>query len=296
MADPRIGLVLGGGAARGVAHIAMLHALDDLGLKPAAIAGTSMGAIIGAGYAGGLSALDIRERLISAFGTRSTVVTRLWQLRPRSFGEMFRSEGLGLGKLDAERMISAFVDDGIAATFDELKIPFTAVATDFYAGTEAHLRSGPLLKAIAASSALPGIFRPVVIDGRVMVDGGILNPVPVDALYANVDLLIAVDVVSFPEPREGQVGPSGFEAMLGSAQLMMQQLMMPKLERHRPDLLIRPPIHGFQAVDFLKTREIIEACDPFREEIKRKLSRLIEHPELRVIAPERPQLKLTNQG
>jgi NTE family protein len=295
MSTPRIGLVLGGGGARGVAHIAALDALQDLGLKPTVIAGSSMGSIIGAGYAAGLSAGEIRERLIAAFGTRGNVFSRLWRLRPRTFGELWGSDSLGLGKLDGERIIGVFVDDAIPESFSDLQIPFVAVATDYYGGVEAHISSGRLLQAVAASCALPGIFRPVVIDGRVMIDGSILNPVPVDVLPGEVDLMIAVDVVSFPEPRDGQAGPAGIEAMMGSAQLMMQQIMMPKLERHPPDLLIRPPIGAFHVMDFLKTREILDACDPIREDIKRKLARLIEHPELRVISQDRPQLQLTGR-
>ena len=293
MSDPRIGLVLGGGGARGVAHIAVLDALQDLGLKPAVIAGSSMGSIVGAGAAAGLSAGEIRERLIAAFGTRGVVMSRLWRLRPRTFGQLFGSDGLGPGKLDAERVIGAFIDDAIPERFDHLKLPFVAVATDFYGGVEAHIATGNLLKAVAASCALPGIFRPVVIDGRVMVDGSILNPVPVDALPEKVDIMIAVDVVSFPEPRDGRAGPGAMEAMTGSAQLMMQQIMIPKLERHPPDLLIRPPIGAFHVMDFLRTREILDVCEPIREDIKRKISRLIEHPELGAIECKQPALQLS---
>jgi NTE family protein len=296
MLAPGIGLILGGGGARGVAHIAVLDALQDLGLKPTAIAGSSMGSIVGAGCAAGLDAQEIRERFIAAFGTRGNVFSRLWQLRPRSFSQLFGENSLALGKLDAERVIRVFVDDAFPESFADLKMPFVAVATDFYGGIEAHIASGPLLRAIAASCALPGIFRPVTIDGRVMVDGSILNPVPVDALPGRVDLTIAVDVVSFPEPRDGHAGPGAIESMMGSAQLMMQQIMMPKLERHPPDLLIRPPIGAFHVMDFLRTREILDACEPIREDIKRKLARLIEHPELRVIAPERTPLQLTGRA
>jgi NTE family protein len=295
MSTPRIGLVLGGGGARGVAHIAALDALQDLGLKPTIIAGSSMGSIIGAGCAAGLSSGEIRERLIAAFGTRGNVFSRLWRLRPRTFGELWNSDALGIGKLDPERVIGVFVDDAIPKNFSDLQIPLTVVTTDYYGGVEAPISSGNLLQAIAASCALPGIFRPVVIDGRVLVDGSILNPVPVDVFAEEVDLMIAVDVVSFPEPRDGKAGPDGIEAMMGSAQLMMQQIMMPKLERHPPDLLIRPPIGGFHVMDFLKTREILEACDPIREDIKRKLSRLIEHPELRVVTQDKSPLQLTGQ-
>lgn len=282
MSIPRIGLVLGGGGARGISHIAAIEALDELGLKPVAVAGSSMGGIVGAGVAAGMPAQEIRERLIAAFGTRGTVASRLWSIRPRSLVGWIGGD-IGFGKLDPVRVIEAFVGDGFPHTFEDLALPFAVVATDYYAGIEAHISRGPLMQALGASAALPGLFKPVTIDGRVMVDGSILNPVPVDALPIEVDLKIAVDVISYPEPRDGEAGPSAFAAMMGSAQLMMQQIMMPKLERHPPDLLVRPPIGAIHVMDFLKVREIIDLCSPIKEDIKRKLTRMIEHPELRVI-------------
>ncbi|MDR3376268.1 MAG: patatin-like phospholipase family protein [Ancalomicrobiaceae bacterium] len=283
MSTPRIGLVLGAGGARGIAHVPVLEALDDLGLKPAAIAGASIGAIVGAGVAAGLSASDVRERFLAAFGTRTSALAKLWQLRPRRISDLMAADNYGLGKLDPLKVLSVFAGDAIPARFSDLAIPFTAVATDFYGGAEVRFSEGDLPTAVAASIALPGLFRPVVIDGRVMVDGGVMNPVPIDALPDDLDFIIAVDVVSFPEPRDDRALPSGLDTVVGSAQLMMQQIMAEKLRQRPPDILVRSPGGPYHALDFLKSRQILEAAAPMREEVKRRLARQIEAPQARQV-------------
>lgn len=142
----RIGLALGGGAAHGFAHIPVLEALDELGIRPALIAGTSMGAVIGALYASGMSGAEIREYAVSVFHNRSAFLARLWQLRPRRLSEI----AFGFGQYDLERLLAAFMPGRHANDFAELGIPLRAVATDYYAGRQIVLAEGPLLPALAA--------------------------------------------------------------------------------------------------------------------------------------------------
>lgn len=274
---PGIGLVLGGGGARGFGHIVMLEAFDELGLRPAAIAGCSIGAILGGAYAGGLSARDVREAAIAAFRDHGAALSRLWALRPRRFNEMFSGR---IGQFDAERLLEAFVGSHLPARFDDLAIPFAVVATDFYGARTVVFQEGDLRRAVAASIALPILFRPVVMDGVVLVDGGVTDPVPVDALPATVDLVVAVDVVSLPEPRDGGEIPSTVETAVGSAQLLMASLADAKFQMSPPDLLFRPPVGRFHVLDFLKAREILEACAGEKDELKRRITRLIESPTL----------------
>ncbi len=276
MSTPRIGLVLGGGGARGLGHVAVLQALDDLGLRPVAIAGASIGAIVGAGIAAGMTGSEMREAFLDVFGSRANAVAKLWQLRPKKLTDLIARDSFGIGKVDAERVLEIFAGDRIPARFSDLLIPFAVSTTDFYGGCEIRLSSGDLPRAVAASMAMPGIFKPVMIDGRPMVDGGVMNPVPIDALPEDIDISIAVDVVSFPEPRADRVMPTGLETVFGAAQLMMQQIMAAKLERRAPDLLVRPPIGDFHVMDFLRARQILAACEPVREDVKRRLTRLIE--------------------
>ena len=292
MTTPRIGLSLGGGGARGLGHVAVLEALDDLGLRPAAISGASIGALVGAGTAAGLSGSDIRELFLEAFGTRTSAAAKLWQLRPKKIADLLTRDNYGIGKIDAEKVLSVFVGGAIPDNFAALKIPFVAVATDFYGGVEARLSQGDLPRAIAASIALPGIFRPVLIDGRVMVDGGVVNPLPIDALPDDIDIIIAVDVVTFPEPKEERSMPTGLETLIGASQLMQQQIMIQRLQNRPADLLIRPPVGEFHVMDFLKTRQILETCAPVREEVKRRLARLIEAPPARLGGPDRAMIRI----
>jgi NTE family protein len=272
---PRIGLVLGGGGARGIAHVAVIEALDEMGVTPAAIAGTSIGAIYGAARAGGLGGAELRARTLASFANRSAALAKLWTLRPKRLGDLF-SGGLGLGQLSPERILEIFVGDAFRADFADCPIPLAVVATDFYGGREAILTQGPLRRAVAASIALPSLFSPVVIDGRVLMDGGIMNPVPVDALPVEVDVIVAVDVVSFPEPADGKVAPGAFDAVFGASQLMQQQIAAFKFEARRPDLLIRPPVNDVRMLDFLAAEKVLAAAEATKEEVKRRLGRLIE--------------------
>jgi len=275
MADPRIGLVLGGGGARGIAHVPVIEALDELGVTPTAISGTSIGAIYGAGRAGGLTGAELRARTLESFGNRNAALGRLWTLRPKKIGALFTG-GWGLGQIPPEKILAAFVGDAVPESFEACPIPLAVVATDFYGGTEAVFTSGDLRRAVAASIALPTLFRPVVVDGRVLVDGGIMNPVPVDVLPREVDLVVAVDVVSFPEPADGRSIPGAMEAIFGSTQLLMQQIAAAKFERRRPDLLLRPPVNHVRVLDFLEAGKILATCEPLKDEVKRRLGRAIE--------------------
>ncbi|MCE1234872.1 MAG: patatin-like phospholipase family protein [Hyphomicrobiales bacterium] len=272
---PRIGLALGGGGARGIAHVAVIEALDEMGVAPAAIAGTSIGAIYGAARAGGLTGAELRARTLENFANRTAALAKLWTLRPKKWGDLLAG-GVGLGQLSPERILEIFVGDALPATFADCSAPLAVVATDYYGGRETVLTRGPLRRAVAASIALPTLFKPVVIDGRVLLDGGIMNPVPVDALPAEVDLVVAVDVVSFPEPADGETTPGALQAVFGASQLMQQQIAAFKFEARRPDLLIRPPVNDVRMLDFLAAEKVLAAAEPVKEEVKRRLGRLLE--------------------
>lgn len=272
-ASPRIGLALGGGGARGLAHIHAIEALDDLGLKPAAIAGTSIGAIMGAGAATGLSGKEIREATIAALRNQAEVWGRLWQLRPKRLQDYF---GGGIVQFDAERVLEVFLPPSIPADFSALKIPLTLVAADYYGCSEVALTSGPLKKAIAASIALPIVFRPVEIGGVCMIDGGVVNPLPFDKLPADMDLVIALDVVGGPVRVPGRAYPSAIESMFGASQILMESVISEKLKSRRPDVLVQPPVDAFRVLDFLKANAIIRSTASVRDEVKRQVEAALE--------------------
>ena len=266
-APPRIGLALSGGGARGLAHIPVLEALDDLGLKPAVISGTSIGAIMGAGYAAGMSGAAIRDYALSTFANRREVLARLWRLRPKLVGEIWNQGSLTLGQFDAERILDGFLPDSLPPTLDELTIPMKVVATDFYGWKATVLRHGSLVRALAASAALPILFKPVQYEDQVLIDGGIINPMPFDILGEHIDLIIAVDVLGGPVDRDGKA-PTGMEAMFGATQLLMQSVVTEKMHRQRPpDILVRPKVEA-RVLEFMRAKEIIAAAEPVRDEVK----------------------------
>ncbi|MBB2928218.1 patatin-like phospholipase family protein [Paraburkholderia silvatlantica] len=175
----RVGLVLGGGAARGWAHIGAIRALEEAGIKPDVVCGTSIGALVGAVYANG--DLDWLEDWVGKL-TWQTVV-RLLDLR------------FSGGLLGGRKVIDLFAHQFNGRSIDDLGLPFTAVATELDTGREVWLREGGVVDAVRASIAIPGIFTPIWHDGVWLVDGGLSNPVPVSAARAmRADTVIAIDL------------------------------------------------------------------------------------------------------
>ena len=275
--EPRIGLALGGGGARGIAHILVCEAFDELGIKPALIAGTSIGAIVGAGYASGFSGREMRDVTCAFYSRRREVMARLWRVRPLAFTDLLRGRSL-TPQFDARLILDSFVPgfDRLPETFEQLSIPLKVIATDFYAWTEAVLSQGPLRPAIAASMAIPALFRPVELDGRVLIDGGACNPLPFDNV-AECDIAVACDVTGGPLETPGK-SPGLLECVVGAAQISMQSVTREKLKWHQPDVLVRPEINGVFILDFLKAQAILDANEGFKDDLKRRLDHVINTP------------------
>jgi NTE family protein len=274
----RVGLALGAGGARGYAHIPVLEAFDELGIKPVVISGASIGSIMGAGYAAGMSGAEIRGYINDLFRRGSDVLGRLWKVRPRTARELFATGGWSFSQLDAERVLEAFLPDSIPREFSDLKIPLKIVACDFYGWRETVLEEGDLRKAIAASIAIPVLFRPVLMEDRVMVDGTVFNPVPFDLVSAHTDIVVAVDVIGGPTGPANKV-PSPTEAVFGTTQLLMRAILSEKLRQpHAPQILVQPSINNFRLLDFMKASTILEAADPVKDDVKRALEKALKQP------------------
>ena len=268
MSEPTIGLALGGGGARGLAHIVVLRALEDLGLKPSCLSGTSIGSVIGWGIASGLDAATMREASLAAFSDSREVAARLWTIRPRRMADWFA--GLGGAQLPAEAILTAFLPEGLAEDFSALSIPLRVVATDFHEACEVVFDSGPLKPAVAASIAIPMVFKPVLVDGRVHVDGGVVTPLPTGALDP-CDLVIAVDIIGGPDGEDPGRIPGGSESFIGAMQIMMQTLTRAHLAVHPPQLLLKPPVTQFKVLNFFKAAEIVAAAEADLETLKRQI-------------------------
>jgi NTE family protein len=268
-------LALGGGGARGLAHIAVLEALDDMGQKPAAIAGTSIGALIAAAYAAGMSGREIRRFVITLAHDRAEVFRRLIATRAGTFANLFN---LGFGSatlVDAEKFCQQFLPDKVPEDFGELEIPLTIIATDLYRRQQAAFSSGPLKPALAASIALPTVMRPVVVAGRVLIDGGATNPLPFEELRGRADLVVAVDISGAPTDERRDI-PNPWECLLATVLVMGNAITAEKIKHRAPDLVVRPRVGAFRALDFLQASAILRAAEPVKVELKEKLAALLE--------------------
>ncbi|AJO77212.1 patatin-like phospholipase family protein [Pseudomonas sp. MRSN 12121] len=274
---PKIGLVLSGGAARGLAHIGVLKALEEQGVKIDAIAGTSMGAVIGGLYASGYK-IDELEKLalgidwqqaLSDAPPREDVPFRRKQ-DDRDFlvkqKLSFRDDGslgLPLGVIQGQNLAllleSMLAHASDTRDFDKLPIPFRAVATDIASGEKVVFRKGHLPRVIRASMSIPAVFAPVEMDGRLLVDGGMTDNIPLDvARDMGVDIAIVVDIGT-PLRSRKQLA-TVVDVLNQSITLMTRRNSEEQLASlHKNDVLIQPPLASFGVTDFGRAQEMIDA-------------------------------------
>lgn len=271
----RFALALGGGAAKGFAHIPVLEAMDELGVRPAEIVGTSMGAILGGFYASGMSGSEIREFTVDLFTRKTQLIQKLFLKDGRTWSSLFNVSRPAI--IDPVVLFETVFPAGLAPSFAQLQVPMKIIATDFYTQSQVVLDRGALLPAIAASSALPMLLTPVEIDGRVLIDGGFINPTPFDVLQQDGYLSVAVDVTG-SEFDNSKGLPGGMETWIGSFSITLHSLVAAKLACTRPDILIEPPIGRFKTMDFFKVEDILTAAEPAKESFKRGLETLLDRP------------------
>ncbi|QPB20429.1 patatin-like phospholipase family protein [Rhizobium sp. 007] len=271
---PTVAIAFGGGGARGLAHIHVIEALDELGIRPVAISGASIGAIMGAGMAAGMSGEAIREHALMTVGNKTAVVSRIWGLRPQTVRDAV-AKGIRIGQFNLERILKAFLPAGLPDHFEDLPIPMNVITTDYYGQSEVIIGEGALFPALAASSSIPAVFMPVRLHGRVMIDGGISNPVPYECLMDIADIVIGVDVVGAPE-GDGTHIPNRMESIFGSGQLMMQTAITLKLKLQPPHIFLRPAVGRTGVMDFLKAREVLAMSAGVKDELKRALDQEFE--------------------
>ena len=259
---PSVAIALGGGGARGIAHVLALEGLDELGIRPVAIAGTSMGAVIGAAYAAGLEARTIRGHILRVLRNRSDVIGKLLRARVGRFADLvLRGRGNPV-LLDPEIFLELFWPAKMPEKIESLEAKTSVVATNYLDRNEIVYRSGPLKAAVAGSMAIPGLFRPVEHGREVLIDGGAVNPLPYDLLLDSADIVIAVDVTFGGRSRARRM-PSPLESMFGAAQIMQGAITEQKIRRRPPDILIRP--------NFFCAGQILRGAEESKDELKKAL-------------------------
>ena len=277
----KIGLTLGGGGARGFAHLPILEVFDELGIKPCCITGTSIGAILGALYASGHTAGEIAEMFHHLITPPNAKLKDI--IRSRDAFKIlnlidphisFKPQGL----LKGEKLLSYLYDQMQVSRFEELKIPLKVVATDFWRREQVVFSSGELLPAVRASMALPYIFTPVVEDDRVLVDGGLVNNVPHDLLDPECEIRIAVDIMGDTSTSPTKI-PSPRDAVFFTYEVMMDAMAREKLDNHPVDIYVRSPLLDVEILDFHKPWEIYEQGLRIKDPFRRQLEQLLESKE-----------------
>jgi NTE family protein len=272
---PSIGLALGGGGARGLAHILMLEVFDELGLKPKIIAGTSIGALFGAAYASGLPAGLIRAHAEQILSQRLDIARLLFAARAEPIIKLLNVLPVRFALLKPEQLLESLLPSRVARDFAALQIPLRVVATDFYAQEQVVLSGGPLRAAVAASMALPAIFAPVVSQGRTLMDGGLVNPLPFDVIREEADITVAIDVSGASTGPGKHPQPSAFSALMASSQILQRSIVREKLKAQQPDVYIDVEVDEFHVLQFHRFRAVLEAAMPAKEKLRRQLLRVL---------------------
>jgi NTE family protein len=237
---PRIGLALGGGAARGFAHVGVIQVLEEAGIRPSLVAGTSAGSLVAAIYASGKTGAQLQR----VAETMEEAAIADWSLQIFSRGAL-RGEALA-------RYVNAQVNSRL---IEAMPMPLGIVATDLNTGVDTLFQRGDTGTAVRASSAVPAVFQPVKIAGRDYVDGGLVSPVPVRAARKmGAELVIAVDISS---PPEGNLTGGTLDILLQTFSIMGKSIN--SFELRDADVVVRPVLNGISSSDFGARKRSIEA-------------------------------------
>lgn len=262
--EVKIGLALGSGGARGLAHLGVMARLNEWGVKVHCVAGTSIGAIMGAIYASGSvdEAIAWAERLD-------------WARAATLFAEFnMPVTGFFTGRRVDERL-RGFIP---FRDFSEAPLPFAAVATDIATGEEVVLRTGDMMEAVRASYAIPGVFTPVERGGRQLVDGGLVNPLPISACRGlGADAVIAVDINLRPGPpgyRRAKKSLRILEILANSISILENEVTRGTIAAQAPDVCVQPAVGDIFTLDFLTARAAIEAGRAAADELRAEIEAL----------------------
>jgi NTE family protein len=267
----KIGLALGGGAARGFAHVGVIKMLEASGIHPDVVAGTSAGSVVGALYASGMDPFQLQQAAL-ALDEASIRDVRLF------------SGGLVQG-----RKLQDYINQEVGnRPIERLQLPFAAVATQLESGRRTVFVLGNTGQAVRASSSIPGVFEPTAIDGKHYVDGGVVSPVPVDAARElGADFVIAVDISAPPD----RSNPDDMLGIIGKSITIMGR-QLGEQELARADVVIHPALDGIGAADFAQKDQAImrgeQAALAAIPGIRAKLAAMKAARQASIVAPRPP--------
>ncbi len=245
----KVHLVLGSGGARGVAHIGVIEAAEAAGYEICGVTGTSMGAVVGGMYCAGH---------LQTYKNWLLTLTRTGVLR------LFDLTITRHGFVKGEKVFSRLIDFTGHINIEDLPVPFMAIAADINSGQEVCFTSGNLYKAMRASTAIPGVFTPVMTETQILVDGAVLNPLPLNKVSPDPEIMvIAVSLNGQPSPAviaPGKIRKPGFIDILNTSyDLTQEKLMQLTVEKYKPGILVEIPRNICGLFDFHKAADIIEA-------------------------------------
>ena len=272
-----VGLALGGGGAKGISHVIVLEALEELGLKPSFVSGTSIGALIGAMYCAGMPTNEMKEIFLE-FSLKENESLKHIVTRKHIFKwlDFIAPQIRGRGLVRVENLLTYLFESVHATSFSELETPLQVVASDFWNRKQVIIEHGPLIPAIRASMSLPGLFEPVKINDQVLIDGGAVNPVPFDTLPQSCDLTIAIDVIG--ERTVSEQIPSLSEAVFNTYQIMQKSIIREKLAISSPDIYFEPNLTNLRVLEFYRAGEIFRTAEITKDQLKNKIDNwLNEH-------------------
>lgn len=256
----KVGIALGGGGAKGLAHIAFLKVLDEKGIRPSVISGTSMGAIIGAMYASGMSAVQIEN-------TFSSMTLR--QYSGLIDISIFRKKGV----IKGDKILSKIREIVGCRDFKDLEIPLKIVATDLTKRKQVIMDKGDVCKAVRASISIPGVFEPVIQNNHVIIDGSFSNLVPYDIIRKECDILIAVDILMEDKKKDSGNVPHLVDTLISSFYMLHRAKEEKKSSSLKPEIYIKLSMDNIGFMEFHKTKKALADAEKEAKKFSKKIEK-----------------------
>jgi NTE family protein len=234
--------------------------------------------MVAAAYASGIPAIELRAHALRLLANRMGAARYVFGTKRAKIRELLSLKSLSSLHIAGETLARLAMPDGVAAHVEDTAIPLKIVTCDFENQQERVIVSGPMARAVGASIAIPGVIAAPRIDGRVHVDGGVVNPVPFDHVREGMDIVVAIDVTGRPRPS-GRHHPGNIELAVGSMLIMFHQIADLRRALNPPDIYIEPPVDQFGATEFFRAAEMLQAAEPAKERLKRALDLRLTGPK-----------------